>query len=192
MALIDDKSQDPDANQAHLLALADLARNDHTRLYRFILRRVHDPAASEEIAQQCLADAVQSISRYRGDSQLRTWVYGIAINLISNYVRRSPQRRYQFETEEAMEDQPSMMADPLTSITHQRLLERVFAHLEQLPVEMQETLIAVVTDDVSYVEVAERLQVPVGTVRSRVSRARSILRDHLAAEGLSVERDLFE
>lgn len=192
MALVDDKSQDPDASQVHLQALADLARNDHTRLYRFVLRRVHDPDVSEEITQQCLADAVQSISRYRGDSQLRTWVYGIAVNLISNYVRRSPQRRYQFETEDAMESQPSLLADPVTALTHQRLLERVLAHIEELPADMQETLIAVITDDVSYVDVADRLQVPVGTVRSRISRARSILKDHLAAEGLSVERDLFE
>lgn len=179
-----------DSQQALLRALAELARSDQTCLYRFILRRVRDPVESEEIAQQCMADAVRSLSRYRGDSGLRTWVYGIALNLISNYVRRSPQRRYHFETEEAAEDTAAPLADPVTTIAHQRLLERAHAHMQELPAEMQQTLMAVLDDDVSYAEVAGQLQVPVGTVRSRISRARSILRSRLAAEGWSVERDL--
>ncbi len=173
------------ADRAGLLARLDrLARDDRLHLYRFVYKRVRDPVEAEEITQRAFVEAVASVDRFRADAELRTWVYGIALNLISNHVRRAPQRRYSFESEEILLEHPSDVASPGELCEQQELLARVEMHLASLPDDMRRTVLAVLLDDVSYADAAVQFSVPVGTVRSRVSRARSLLRQSLAAEGI--------
>ncbi len=167
-----------------LAALEDLARTDRSRLYRFILRRVRDPVESEELAQQAFVEAASGIDRFREESGVRTWLYGIAANLVSNHLRRSPRFRYQFESDDVLEMMVDPGDEPSIQLENQELLGRLQHHLDELPEDMRGTLILVLLDDVSYEQAAQMLDIPVGTVRSRISRGRSILKQSLETEGI--------
>lgn len=161
----------------------DLLATHRDRLYRFVLRHIGHATEAEELAQQAFAEAARTYENFRGESQLSTWLYGIAMNLVRNHLSRSPQRLYHFETEEALDDTPAAVADPEQQLAMTQLVKLLERELEGLMPEMREVLLLVAMDDMSYEDAAELLSVPIGTVRSRVSRARSHLRRRMEAAG---------
>jgi RNA polymerase sigma factor (sigma-70 family) len=178
------------AYQENLKTLADLARNRKSHLYRFILRRVHDAVEAEELMQQAFAEAMIGLPGFRADSQLSTWLYGIATKLISNHLSRSPTRNFDWESDDVLVSNSSYCTHPDIDFDLRQLLERVEEHVAGLPREMQETFALVVVEDLPYAEVAERLDIPIGTVRSRMFRIRSILWSRLTKEGIGREQIL--
>lgn len=161
----------------------DLLATHRDRLYRFVLRHIGHATEAEELAQQAFAEAARTYENFRGESQLSTWLYGIAMNLVRNHLSRSPQRLYHFETEEALDDTPAAVADPEQQLAMTQLVKLLERELDGLMPEMREVLLLVAMDDMSYEDAAELLSVPIGTVRSRVSRARSHLRRRMEAAG---------
>lgn len=161
--------------QERLEELTDVARRHRSRLYRFILRRVRNPDDAEEIMQQTFEEALRGLRHFRADSQLATWVYAIAGKLVLNHLCRSPQVRYQWESDMALASNLDYSVDPYPALDQQDTLRRLQRHLDALPNEMQETLKLVVIDGLPYEEVAKMLNIPVGTVRSRMFRARTLL-----------------
>lgn len=161
----------------------DLLARHRDRLYRFVLRHIGHATEAEDLAQQAFAEAARTYANFRGESQLSTWLYGIAMNLVRNHLSRSPQRLYQFEDESVLAETPAPTADPEQQCAMQQLLRLLDAQLDDLMPEMREVLLLVTLDELSYEEAARRMQVPIGTVRSRVSRARSQLRLRLEAAG---------
>ncbi|HSW03339.1 RNA polymerase sigma factor [Aquabacterium sp.] len=155
------------------------------RLYRFILRRIGDATEAEELAQQAFVEAALGYDDFRGEAQLSTWVYGIALNLVRNHLSRAPSRRYQFEDEDALSELPGHGPDPERQLTLNQQMDLLQRELAELMPEMREVLMLVSLDEMSYEDAAARLAVPVGTVRSRVSRARSRLRERFTAAGAS-------
>lgn len=155
-----------------------------TRLYRLILRRVGNPTEAEEIAQNTFAEAVTSIARFRGDSELFSWLAGIAMNMVRNHLTRSPHRRYSFADESVLEAVAVEIGDPLPLVEQSQLLRKVQEEMDLLHPQMREALVLVAIDEVSYEEAATALDIPIGTVRSRVSRARGVLRTRLKEAGI--------
>lgn len=172
------------AYQENLKILSDLARNRKSQLYRFILRRVHDADEAEELMQQAFTEAIIGLPRFRADSQLSTWLYGIATKLISNHLSRSPSRNFEWENDDVLASNISYCTQPDINFDLRQMLERVMEHVATLPSEMQQTFALVVEEDLPYVEVAGRLDIPIGTVRSRMFRIRSILWARLTSEGI--------
>jgi RNA polymerase sigma factor (sigma-70 family) len=146
------------------------------RLYRFVTKYVDHPDDAADIAQQAFAEASRTIATFRGESKLSTWLFGIAMNMVRNYLSRAPHRIYKFESEESLSSVASTVIEPSEHLNQRETLQLVFAALAELPEEMGEVLSMVAIDDVSYQEVADKLGIPLGTVRSRVSRARAGLR----------------
>jgi RNA polymerase sigma factor (sigma-70 family) len=171
------------AYEENLRTLSELARHRKSHLYRFILRRVHDAVEAEELMQQAFAEAMIGLPRFRADSQLSTWLYGIATKLISNHLSRSPARNFDWESDDVLASNSSYCTRPDVDFDLRQLLERVLGHVSTLPQEMQETFALVVEEDLPYADVAERLRIPIGTVRSRMFRIRSILWERLNGEG---------
>jgi len=165
------------------LVFRDLLARHRDRLYRFVLRHIGHATEAEDLAQQAFAEAARTYESFRGESQLSTWLYGIAMNLVRSHLSRSPQRRYRFEDESALDDTPSSGADPELQCSMNQLVRLLDRELEGLMPEMREVLLLVAMDDMSYEDAAALLCVPIGTVRSRVSRARSHLRRRLASAG---------
>lgn len=154
------------------------------RLYRFVLRHIGNADDAADLTQQAFVEAFRSLENFRGESALSTWLYGIALNLVRSHIMRAPQRLHHFESEEILMEMPSHSVDPNLQTSLTETISAVQCHLDALPLEMRTVLEMVTLDEMSYEEVAETLHIPVGTVRSRVSRARTQLKSALENAGV--------
>lgn len=156
----------------------ELFTSHFERLCGFIERRVRSRDDAQDIAQTAYLEAFRCLPRFAGRSNLSTWLYGIAMNLLRRHV--SANRGYQFMSIEDsaeglhMPDETCSLHD---SFDRRVDLERVLAALGSAPEEQRETLLLVVLEGMTYEEAAVRLAIPIGTVRSRVSRLRATLRE---------------
>lgn len=167
--------------------LGQLYQQYRPRLHHFIRSRIHDKDEADDLAQQAFAEAVRVYASFRGESEIHTWLYAIATNLMRNYMSRSPRRRYEWMEDELIDEQPHSDRDPCAFLSDQQVVSRLFRYINALPTELKKTLLLVAMEDLSYPEAAQILNVPVGTVRSRLSRSRAILRGKLAAVGIYLE-----
>ncbi|MEI2417110.1 RNA polymerase sigma factor [Orrella sp. JC864] len=167
--------------------LRDLIREHRGRLERFIVRHIGNATEAEDLAQQAFAEAARSYQTFRGESQLSTWLYGIAMNLVRNHLSRAPERRYDFVGEDGLAGLADEQATPEQAAEQAQALRLLQETMAELPESMREILLMVGLDNLSYEEAAALLTVPVGTVRSRLSRARSALRARLAEKGLALD-----
>jgi RNA polymerase sigma-70 factor (ECF subfamily) len=161
-----------------------LVSEHRARLHRFVLRHIGQLDDAEDIAQQAFMEAARTIERFRGESELSTWLYGIAMNLVRNYLNRAPHRVHRFESDESLAAMYSPDGDPGDIVSRQQMLQRLSESMAELPAEMREVLTLVAIEETAYEDAAALLSVPVGTVRSRLSRARAALRLRLAANGV--------
>jgi RNA polymerase sigma factor (sigma-70 family) len=152
-----------------------LARTHSARLASFLRRRVGNPHDVEDLVQDTLLEAVRCIGQFQGQSKPETWLFGIALNLSRNYHKRAKVRDIyaDAETDDIAAD---CSHDPCEIAEHRERMFRVASAVENLPGESHRLLQLVVQDNLSYEEAGRELGIPTGTVRSRVSRARSFLR----------------
>ncbi|MCW7541565.1 RNA polymerase sigma factor [Aquabacterium sp. A7-Y] len=187
MTTISCRREDTSSTDRRNQVLGSLFNERWQRLYGFVLGRVRDADDAAEIAQQAFAEALDAYDNFRGESELHTWLYSIALNLTRNHLSRSPGRRYQFDGDERLAECAAEHADPIERLEARQAVCALQRGLRQLPAEMRATLLCVTLEDSSYAEAAEAFSVPVGTVRSRVSRARSMLRACLSEEGVTAQ-----
>jgi len=154
----------------------DLVKLYRTPLFRFVVRRIGNPADAEDIAQQTFVEAFSSLETFRGQSQLSTWLYGIAMNLVRNYLNRAPHRVHKYESDEVL----TMMADdadgPDALVERMELLTRLYAEVDTLSSDLRQVFLLVAIEGRSYEEAAQTLNIPIGTVRSRLFRAREAIK----------------
>lgn len=156
------------------------------RLHRFIIKNIGNSTDAEDLAQQAFLEAVRSYETFKGQSELSTWLYGIAMNLVRNHLSRAPHRRYEFTDESELSELAGDELSPAQAVEmaqHMRYLQDAMA---ELPESMRDILLMVAVDEMTYEEAAALLTVPVGTVRSRLSRARSALRAKLQTRGVEL------
>jgi RNA polymerase sigma-70 factor (ECF subfamily) len=103
------------------------------------------------------------------------------MNLVRNYFSRAPHRRFAFEDDDVLAELTSENPDPSEQLAHSQIVIALQRELEALPNDMREVLLLVALDELSYQDAAVMLSIPIGTVRSRVSRARGTLRKRLEA-----------
>lgn len=151
-------------------------KKSNKKLINFIRRRVASTEDVEDIAQMTCLEVLHNRHKFTGASLPETWMFGIAINLIRNHYKRQ-QHSYLFDTlnDEVLEnllhdDDPSAM------IEHQRLLTTTLNSIDRLPEEIKCMLTILIGDDGSYQDIAQQLHIPIGTVRSRLSRTRETLK----------------
>ena len=154
----------------------ELVRVYRTPLFRFVVRHIGNPADAEDIAQQTFVEAFTSLQTFRGQSQLSTWLYGIAMNLVRNYLNRAPHRVRKYESDEVL----TVMADdadgPDALVERMELFTRLYAEVDTLSDELRQTFLLVAIEGRSYEEAAQTLNIPIGTVRSRLFRAREAIK----------------
>ncbi|WP_028445541.1 RNA polymerase sigma factor [Chitinimonas koreensis] len=154
-----------------------LARSHGRKLFHFIRKHLGNPAEAEDLMQAAYVEALRCSDTFRGGSKPESWLFGIAMNLIRHHLSRAPERRFKFEDETALDEHVGNSSDPADEVAHQQLMRRAEHALAALPSDMRSTLELVLEEDLSYEDAANLLQVPVGTVRSRLSRARAQLRE---------------
>lgn len=158
-------------------------------LYYFVLKRVGHADDAADIAQQAFVEAACSLTKFRGEAELSTWIFGIATNLARNYLNRAPHRKHRFEAEEVLEACEAPDVEPSEQLSQRQGLQLVADAMGKLPPEMANALSLVVVEELSYEEAAIELGVPIGTVRSRVSRARVAVREYLVRAGYPASKD---
>ncbi len=169
------------------LLFRDLVKAHWSRLHRFIIKNIGHSDDAEDLTQQAFTEAVRSYERFRGQSELSTWLYGIAMNLVRNYLSRSPHRRFSFTDDEELAQVASEQASPDDALDAAQQLRALAAAMADLPSRMREVLLLVAVEEISYDEAAVLLTIPVGTVRSRLSRARAELRTRLLRRGVVLD-----
>ncbi|WAC74551.1 RNA polymerase sigma factor [Roseateles sp. SL47] len=176
-----DADVQPQAVRLTMHDLDQLIRTHTARLTSFLRRRVGNPQDVEDLVQDTLLEAVRCLDQFQGQSRPETWLFGIALNLTRNYYKRARLRDIYVDVD--TEEMPSDAGDNPLEISDQRQrLSRLARVLPELPEESRQLLHFVVVDDLSYEEVAQQLSIPIGTVRSRISRARSHLKRRIETE----------
>ena len=161
------------ARAGDLDAFGQLVRRYQGDVWRLSYRLVHNRTAADDVTQDAFVRAYRFLPRYRGDSKFSTWLFSITRNCAVDELRRSERRRRlagELESHAA------------TSSDHGTRLE-VAEALASLPRGLREPVVLIDMFGVSYAEVAEMLEVPLGTVKSRVHRARELLAIALRADG---------
>ena len=159
--------------------LQTLVRMHGSKLYRFIYQKIGHAADAQDLVQQTFLEAHRALSSYKGDSELSTWLYGIAKNLVRNYLSRSPHRRFEFCSDALLMDEQDAAPSPMEVLEQGQQLQALMQAMSELPEHMRQLVWMVVVDELSYDEAAAALRIPKGTVRSRLSRARNALRERM-------------
>lgn len=147
------------------VALAELVRRSQPDLWR-LCSALGSPGEEEDLVQETYLRAIASISRYRGDAPVRSWLLAIARNVCADHVRRRDRQRRLIRR-----------LTPMTSdsvVPTSGWIENLLAGLE---IERREAFVLTQLIGMSYEEAASAIGCPIGTVRSRVARARAELLD---------------
>jgi RNA polymerase sigma-70 factor (ECF subfamily) len=149
------------------------------RLYRFILKNIGHAALAEDLAQETFVEAFRQLPTFRGEAKFSTWLFGIALNKIRNYINRSPDGRQQHSPMRIPRSNPASDGNPTQLLEKKQTLLALQQAIETLPTELRESLILVAMEELPYEEAAQLLGIPVGTLKSRVHRARDLLRQSM-------------
>ncbi|GBG01520.1 RNA polymerase sigma factor [Azospira sp. I13] len=149
------------------------------KLGRLLSRFIRDPAEVEDVAQEAFIKAYRALPSFRGDSAFYTWLYRIGINTAKNYLvaqgRRAPTST-EFDSEEAETfDDGEQLRDintPENLLLSKQIGETVNAAMDALPEELRTAIMLRELEGLSYEEIAKIMDCPIGTVRSRIFRAR--------------------
>jgi RNA polymerase sigma-70 factor (ECF subfamily) len=162
-----------------------LVQEYKNRIHSYVCRMTHDSPDAEDITQEVFIRAYQSLSAFRHDAALDTWLYRIATNLVIDRFRRSqraPQTvRVDPEADEAIRELPttSREGDPQATAQLGELQRQVHKAIQSLPTKLRSVVVLHDMEGLSYEEVAETVGCPVGTVKSRLFNARLLLKRKL-------------
>jgi RNA polymerase sigma factor (sigma-70 family) len=158
-------------------AFDELIARYHEPLWRYVRRLVGEHDGATEVAQDVWVRVLRGISRLRDGTRLRAWLFGIARRTLMDRLRLQYAR-----PAEAALDVTGIPAD-LESTDREDQLQTVERELARLPITEREVLTLFYLKELSLADVADVLDVPVGTVKSRLFRARQMLRRELTAKG---------
>ena len=155
------------------------------RIQRLIARMVRDVDLVEDIAQETFIRAYRALHQFRGDAQFYTWLYRIAVNTAKKSLldlKRNPLvteaalRSSDDEDETSRhESEPSTEETPESELAAKEIAEAVNAAMEALPEDLRQAITLREIEGLSYEEIAEAMSCPIGTVRSRIFRAREAI-----------------
>jgi RNA polymerase sigma factor (sigma-70 family) len=152
-------------------------------LRRYAWALLRNRSEADDLVQDCLERTISRWHQRRADGDARTWVFTILHNLAINRMQGNARRGPHVPIEDASEEALARPAPQEHQIRHQELL----AALETLPGEQRSVLLLVSVEDLSYAETAKVLDIPIGTVMSRLARARDRLERLMEVEPASAK-----
>ena len=158
-----------------------LVRKYQYKIAKLISRYVYDRTEVEDVTQEAFIKAYRAINGFRGESAFYTWLYRIAINTAKNYLvsqgRRLPSTDIESEDAELSDFGGTLreVATPESAILTNEIAETVLQALNQLPEDLRTAITLREIDGLSYEEIAAAMDCPIGTVRSRIFRAREAI-----------------
>ena len=176
-----ERAQRGDKRAFDLLAL----KYQH-RIVALVSRYVKDSDEVFDLAQEAFIKAYRALPRFRGESAFYTWLYRIAINTAKNHLvsraRRPPNVDIDIQDAELLTDSAVLRDDesPETALATEQLKAVIYETIEGLPEELRTAVTLREFEGLSYDEIAEVMECPVGTVRSRIFRAREAIEQAMA------------
>ena len=156
------------------------------RVFRLISRLIKNNSEVEDVAQECFIKAFRAIQQFRGDSAFYTWLYRIAVNTAKNHLFSKGKRPIALS--ELVKNEDSEAFDMIDAVSHEspegnlaglQIAEAVNKAVSKLPEELSAAVVLREMDGLSYEEIAEVMNCPIGTVRSRIFRAREAIAQEL-------------
>lgn len=185
--MAEDKPLDIDQALVQRVQQGDKKAFDHLvlkyqhRIIKLVMRYVDDHSEALDVAQEAFIKAYRALPQFRGESAFYTWLYRIAINTAKNFLlakgRRPPGEDIELETAEQYEQYSQFKenATPEHYLLKDEIERTVFSAIEALPKELRVAITLREIEGLSYEEIAQTMACPVGTVRSRIFRAREAI-----------------
>jgi RNA polymerase sigma-70 factor (ECF subfamily) len=156
------------------------------KLGRLLSRFIRNPSEVEDVVQEAFIKAYRALPSFRGESAFYTWLYRIGINAAKNYLvseGRRPPTTTEFDSEEAegFEDAEQLrnINTPENELMSKQVAETVNKAMDSLPEELKTAITLREIEGLSYEEIATMMNCPIGTVRSRIFRARETIAERL-------------
>jgi RNA polymerase sigma-70 factor (ECF subfamily) len=161
-----------------------VAKYQH-KIVKLVSRYIRDQSEVLDVAQDAFIKAYRALPKFRGESAFYTWLYRIAINTAKNYLvaqgRRLPDSDVEIDVAEQYEGASELKdyATPERQLLKDEIEKTVFEVIEQLPEDLRTAITLRELEGLSYEEIAEAMGCPIGTVRSRIFRAREAIHNKL-------------
>jgi len=155
------------------------------RIVSLVSRYVSDSSEAQDVAQEAFIKAYRAIDRFRGDSAFYTWLYRIAINTAKNWIvaknRRPPASDIDAVDAEqyGMSSRLKEISTPESEMLREEIERTVYGTIADLPEDLRTAIMLREMDGMSYEEIATTMECPIGTVRSRIFRAREAIDEKL-------------
>jgi RNA polymerase sigma-70 factor (ECF subfamily) len=162
-----------------------LVKKYQHKIIKLISRYVHDPEAAQDVAQEAFLKAYRGLARFRGESAFYTWLYRIAINTAKNHLvaqgRRMPDFEVAVEDAEYYEGASALKENdtPERQLLRDEIESTVYRAIKELPDDLKTAITLRELEGMSYDEIAQAMDCPIGTVRSRIFRAREAIDRYL-------------
>lgn len=156
------------------------------KIMRLLSRMIRDPGEIEDVAQEAFIKAYRALPQFRGESAFYTWLYRIAINTARNWLAQnnrrpstpSAQENEDGETFDAT-DNLTDSSNPESEMASRQIADTVNKAINDLPEDLRNAIVMREIDGMSYEDIAESMSCPIGTVRSRIFRAREAIATRL-------------
>jgi RNA polymerase sigma-70 factor (ECF subfamily) len=151
------------------------------KVVKLVARLLRDPAEAEDVAQEAFVKAYRAIGSFRGDSAFYTWLYRIAVNTARNAMASRQRRPLDYEADLSESEQSAVDArmkhgdTPEAAALSDEIHRTVNRAVADLPEDLRTAIILREVEGLSYEEIAQAMDCPVGTVRSRIFRAREAI-----------------
>lgn len=159
-----------------------LVRKYQHKVVKLVSRYMRDPTDAEDVAQEAFIKAYRALPQFRGDSAFYTWLYRIAINTAKNALLSRARNPVEFdldmqniEESSAMQGRLADAETPESLLVTEEIRETVNRAIEALPEDLRTAIVLRELDGLSYEDIAVAMDCPVGTVRSRIYRAREAI-----------------
>ena len=155
------------------------------RIVSLVSRYVSDSAEAQDVAQEAFIKAYRAIGRFRGDSAFYTWLYRIGINTAKNWIVAKNRRPPSSDIDAVDAEQYTMSSrlketsTPENELMREEIERAVYDTIATLPEDLRTAIILREMDGMSYEEIATTMECPIGTVRSRIFRAREAIDEKL-------------
>jgi RNA polymerase sigma-70 factor (ECF subfamily) len=151
------------------------------KIFKLVMRFVRDPADALDVSQEAFIKAYRALPSFRGDSAFYTWLYRIAINAAKNHLAAAQRRPAEQELDSQDPDYYASDArlrdeeSPEGLVMQEQLRQTISRAMADLPEELRTAIVLREIEGLSYEEIAQAMDCPVGTVRSRIFRAREAI-----------------
>jgi RNA polymerase sigma-70 factor (ECF subfamily) len=177
----DDQALIARAQEGDSYSFDHLVKKYQKKIYTLAYRMVKNHDAADDVAQDTFINAYSSINSFKLGYSFYTWLYRICMNLSINYLKRQKfvLLESQFEEEFSPLEKETANEDPLTFLVHKEQERKIEQAIDSLPPKYKAVFVLKVYEDLSYEQIAQTLKISLGTVMSRLFRARERLQEVL-------------